>query len=102
MEVDDRKLRFRDRMLRDHQRGARMVLANRRLRELGLAPFSRTRTDLAGRQLLRAKHTEEQQTNREERGDDSFHGSVRSEPVSRILSPPSLAYASYGGRRSFL
>ncbi len=53
VDVDDRKLRARDRVLRHDQRRSRLVLADVGWRDFGLAPFRRTRPDLP-RRLLRA------------------------------------------------
>ena len=53
VDVDDRKLRARHRMLRHDQRRPRLVLADGRRRKLGFAALGRPRTDLAGRLLLR-------------------------------------------------
>ena len=97
MEVDDRELRLGHRMLRYYKRRPRVIVADLRLRELGLAPFGRPRPDLTGRQLLRTDDAEGDDAEGEKRGSDSFHiKSVRSRPVRRILSAFAALAPGYG------
>ena len=87
MEIDDRELRLRDRMLRNDEGGSRVVIADLRLGKLGLASFGRARPNLARRQLLGTDDAEGDDAESQEQRKDSFHiKSVRSRPVSRILS----------------
>ena len=83
MKVDDGKLCLRYRVLRHDQRGTRMVVADFRLRELGLPSFSRARPDLTGRKLLRTDDAERDDAEGEKNRKNSFHMKIKAFAAGR-------------------
>ena len=102
VDVDDRKLRSRDRVLRHDQRRSRLVLADGGRGNFRIAPLRRTRPDLP-RRLLRADQGGGQDEQRRGPAPERDHRDAgqeyRSEPISRILcalSPRLRALRRFG------
>ena len=105
--VHDRKLRARHRVLRDDKRRARFVVANAGRRKFGFPPFGWTRAKLSGCLSLPRRGHGKRNGNDERRAAApqtarrwNIKGSQRA--VSRILFPAVAPCGASAGRRPFL